>query len=209
MTDPSYGAVSALAGWAPSAGTTGGVVATERDGLGIARVTAGNGQLAALERLVQRRLGLALPQGPRRVRAGEIAAAGIGPGTWLLTGENAGNAFVAGVHDSIGGHAAVVDLSDAYVMLRLTGASSRQALAKLVPIDLHGRSFKVGDVAQTVAEHMAVLLWRLEDCGRGEPAFELCAGRSVAHSLYRSIRESAAEFGFGFEPAPDRHAATR
>jgi sarcosine oxidase subunit gamma len=199
MVDSAYGPLSPFAAMPASAGTGEGVVAGEREGLGIARITARNRQLAALEQLVHKRLHLALPAGPRRMRSGDLAAAGVGPECWLMTCESAGNAFAAGLRDSIGGHAAVVDLSDAYVMLRLAGARVREALAKLVPVDLHERSFQVDDVAQTVAEHMAVTLWRLEDTGRGEAAFELSVGRSFAQSLYRAVHDSAAEFGFVFE----------
>lgn len=201
MSDPAYGAMSALAGLPTAAGTGGGVVATEREGLGIARVTARNARTAALGQVIRERFHLALPDGPHRVCNGEVAVAGIGPESWLLTCENGGNAFAAGLRDPLEKHAAVVDVSDAHLVLRLTGARLRETLAKLVPIDLHERSFAVGDVAQTVAGHMAVVLWRLEDSAPGEAVFELAAGRSHAHSLYRAIRDSAAEFGFVLEPA--------
>lgn len=204
MSERSYDPVSAFAGVRTTAGTgTGtGVRARQRQGLGIARVAARTGQLAALERLVESRFGIVLPEGPRRTDRHEVAAAGIGPQTWLMTCENAANAFAADLRLVCADHAAVVDLSDAYAMVRLTGAKLRQALAKLVPIDLHARSFAAGTVAQTVAEHMAVTLWRLEDSDAGEAVFELCAGRSVALGLYRAIRDSAAEFGFAFEFEP-------
>jgi len=201
MSGAAYGPVSAFAGLPTAAGTGSGVVATERDGLGIAHVTARNARTAALGQAIRERFHLALPDGPRRECNGEVAVAGIGPGRWLLTCENGGNAFAAGLRDSLENHAAVVDLSDAYLVLRLAGARLRGALAKLVPIDLHERSFGVGDVAQTVAEHMSVVLWRLEDSALGEVAFELAVGRSYADSLYRAIRDSAAEFGFVLEPA--------
>ncbi len=207
MADASYAPVSAFAGSPATAGSAGGVLAAEREGLGIAGLTARRGQAAALQRLLRDRFDLVLPAGPRRTGSGELAVAGIGPQSWLMTREHAGNAFAIGLRASLGGHAAVLDLSDAYVMLRLTGARLRDTLAKLVPLDLHERSFRVGDVAQTVAEHMAVMLWRLEDTDRGEAAFELCAGRSLARSLYGALRDSAAEFGFVFEKAP--HAAAR
>lgn len=207
MVEGAYVARSAFAGLAVAAGTGQGVRATEREGLGIARLTARRRQAGALQRLVRDRFDLVLPAGPRRTGSGELAVAGIGPESWLMTREHAGYAFAIGLRASLGSHAAVLDLSDAYVMLRLTGARLRDTLAKLVPLDLHERSFRVGDVAQTVAEHMAVMLWRLEDTDRGEAAFELCAGRSLARSLYGALRDSAAEFGFVFEKAP--HAAAR
>jgi sarcosine oxidase subunit gamma len=201
MLDPTYGPLSAFAGLPATAGTGDGVVARERDGLGVARITARDRQLAELGRLVEKRFHLTLPRGARRTGSGELAAAGIGPECWLMTCESAGNAFAIDLRESIGAHAAVVDLSDACVMLRLAGARVREALARLVPVDLHERSFQVNDVAQTAAGHMAVTLWRLEDLSRGEAVFEISVGRSLARSLHGAIRDSAAQFGFVFEPA--------
>lgn len=201
MGDPTDRPLSALAGLPVTAGTGDGVVARERDGLGVARITARDRQLAALERLVERRFHLALPRAPRRTSSGQLGAAGIGPECWLMTCESAGNAFAIDLRESIGAHAAVVDLSDAFVTLRLAGARVRETLAKLVPVDLHERSFQVNDVAQTVAGHMAVTLWRLGDLNRGDAVFEICVDRSHARSLHGALRESAAQFGFVFEPA--------
>lgn len=189
---------SAFAG-VPPEGAAGAVIATERE-LGIARLTARNGQLEPLERLFHKRYGIALPKGPRRARWHELAAAGIAPESWMMTCEGASDAFAATLRSAFGGHASIVDLSDAYATLRLEGPRVRETLAKLVPIDVHERAFAPGDVAQTVAAHMSVTLWRLEDAGQDPPVFEICTGRSFAHSLYRAIRASAAEFGFVFRP---------
>ncbi len=184
----------------PPQGAAGAVIATECE-LGIARLTARNGQLESLERLFHKRYGIALPKGPRRARWQELAVAGIGPESWMVTREGAGTAFEDSLRSAFGGHASIVDLTDAYATLRLEGPKVRDSLAKLVPIDVHERSFAPGDIAQTVAAHMSVTLWRLEHAEQGPPVFELCVGRSFAHSLYRAIRDSAAEFGFVFRPA--------
>jgi sarcosine oxidase subunit gamma len=201
MVEGAYVARSAFAGLAVAAGTGQGVRATEREGLGIARLTARRRQAGALQRLVRDRFDLVLPAGPRRTGSGELAVAGIGPESWLMTREHAGYAFAIGLRASLGSHAAVLDLSDAYVMLRLTGEKVRETLAKLVPVDLHARRFQVNDVVQTFAEHMAVTLWRLEDTARGEAMFEISVGRSLARSLHEAICDSAAEFGCVFAPA--------
>ncbi len=194
--------VSAFAGLPATAGGAGGLIATGRDGLGIACLTARNGQSAALERLFHERFGIALPRGPRRVRWHEVAAAGIAPESWWITCEDAANVLAESLRGAFAGHGSIVDLSDAYAMLRLAGPKVRESLARLVPLDLHERRFAPGDVAQTVAAHMSVTLWRLEAAQGSPPVFEICVARSLAHSLYAAIRDSALEFGFGFEPAP-------
>lgn len=198
--------VSAFAGLPAVAGAENGLIAIERQ-LGIAHLSARNGQLEALERSFHERYGIALPTGPRRTCWHDVAAAGLAPAAWLMTCEGARNAFAASLQSVFGDHASIVELSDAYAMLRLEGLRVRESLAKLVGLDLHERSFAPGDVAQTVAAHMSVTLWRLEGAQQDPPVFEICVGRSFAGSLYRAIRECAAEFGFGFEPL--RYAAAR
>lgn len=193
--------VSAFAGLPATKGSGGGLIATERE-LGIARVTARSRQRALLERLFHERYGIALPSGPRRACRRDVAAAGVAPESWMVTCESAGNDFAASLRSACGAHASIVDLSDACAVLRLAGPCVRATLAKLLALDLHERRFAPGDVAQTVAAHMSVTLWRLEQAQRGPAMFEICVGRSLAHELYGAIRDSAAEFGFEFEPAP-------
>jgi sarcosine oxidase subunit gamma len=164
-----------------------GLAASERAGLRIASLCVRRGQRAALQERVTGRLGVALPNGARRVTAGVVSAAGTGPGSWLLMCENGGNAWIAALKSAVGDTASVVDQSDAYGVLRLTGPKLRETLAKLVPLDLHPRVFKVGDVAATVAAHIGVSLWRLEDDADSQPTFELAVARSMAASLWHEL----------------------
>jgi sarcosine oxidase subunit gamma len=106
-----------------------------------------------------------------------------------------GNEFAASLQEEIGSLAAVSDQSDGYAVLRLTGPMLRNALAKIVPIDLHSRAFKPGDVASTVASHMGVTLWRLPDGPDGSTVVEIAVFRSLAGSFWHALSLSAAEFG--------------
>lgn len=175
---------------------TSGVIATERDGLGIARIEARRGQTAEVVEILRAKWGIAAPAAPRCVRRGDVAIGGIGPNSWIAVHENDGNPFAESLQPLLGHCASVTDQSDAYLILRLTGTQVRATLAKLVPIDVHPRSFQVGDIAQTVCAYMGVTLWRLEDGVQGDPAFEVWGGRSFAASLLEAIRHSAAEFGY-------------
>jgi methylglutamate dehydrogenase subunit D len=182
-------------GLAISAGTGTGIVATDRDGLGLATVAVRNGHGPALSRHVKERFGLLLPDRPLRAAAGGIAFAGTGPGVWLATQESGGNEFADVLEKEIGVMAAVTDQSDGYAVLRLAGPKLRDALAKIVPLDVHPAAFKHGDVASTVAWHMGVTLWRLEDAADGSPVFEFAVFRSLAGSFWHALALSAAEFG--------------
>jgi methylglutamate dehydrogenase subunit D len=171
-----------------------GVLFTDRDGLGIATVLGHKGEEALASRL-RDRFDLDLPRGPRRVGAGGLAFAGIGPGTWLATAENSGNAFAATLRHALGDLASISDQSDGYAVLRLTGPKVRATLAKGVSVDLHDRSFRPGDVASSVVSHIGATLWRIEDSADGSPAFEFAVFRSLAGSFWDWLSESAAEYG--------------
>lgn len=205
--DPTAIEASVLAGVPTAVGNGGGVIATERSGLGIARIVARRGQSAKVAELLRAHLGVEPPQTLRRACLSDVAVAGIAPDTWLATCDNAANSFAESVCSWLAACASVTDQSDAYIILRLTGPRLLEALAKLLPIDIHTRSFAVGDVAQTVCGYVNVTLWRLEDTGRGDPTFEVWVGRSLAVSLYRAISHGAAEFGFVMEPPSERVAA--
>ena len=172
-----------------------GVLARDRDGLGIAAVLARRERNEALAQQVRERLGFELPCGPYRVSAGEVALAGIGPGTWLATRERSCNLCAPWLMSELGGLASISDQSDGYAVLGLTGSRVREALVKLVPIDLDPRVFRTGAVAVTVIAHIGATLWRLEDGPEGHLSFEISVYRSLAASLWSAVFDSAAEFG--------------
>lgn len=120
---------------------------------------------------------------------------GLGPESWLASCEFAGNEFAVSLQESIGAPASISDQSDGYAVLRLSGSKVREMLAKLIPIDVHPRAFRPGDVASTVASHMGVTLWRLHDAADGSPVFEMAVFRSFAAAFWHALSESAAEFG--------------
>lgn len=186
---------SAFTGLPTAVGSGGGVIATERDGLGIARIAARPGQAARLGQLFHGSFGVEPPNGSRRAGHGDVAIAGIGPQTWLATRDHAANSFAQSLRPLLGDCASVSDQSDAYVILRVTGPKVRNMLAKLIPIDIHTRSFQVGDVAQTICGYVNVSVWRLEDTRR-DPVFEIWGARSLAVSLHHAVCHAAAEFGF-------------
>jgi len=183
-----------FAGMTAGPSTNLGVTISDRDGLGIATILARKGRIAALAQRMREQFSIELPQGPHRTAAGHLALAGTGPGAWLATSSRGGNAFAQTLRETIGEVASVSDQSDGYAVLRLSGPKVRDTLLKLVPVDVHPRTFKVGNVASTVASHMGVTLWRLEDGNDGASMFEIAIFRSLAASFWHAAIESAAEF---------------
>ena len=175
-----------------------GVIAQVRRGLGIAKILVRKNAATALAQHVQTHFSCALPTSPRRTFSNDIAVMGIGPGSWLAMRENGGNDFASSLKAILGPYAAISDQSDAYVVFRLMGPHLRAALSKLVPIDIHDRAFKVGDVAETIAGHIGILLWRLDDTA-GSPVFDIAVARSFSVSLRHTLIQSAAEFELAWE----------
>ena len=212
MLDPGLIARAPYAGLAAASGAGAGVVAADRDGLGLATVAVRRGQGEALARKIRDRYGIALPLGGYRSEAGGVAFAGTGPETWLAAQERGGNSFAVSLGEEIGAAASVSDQSDGYAVLRLTGPKLRETLGKMVPLDMHPRAFPVGAVASTVAMHIGATLWRLDDGPGAVPVFEIAVFRSLAGSFWHALSESSAEFGLivsgaGGAPEAERHRA--
>jgi len=192
---PLAGAQGATEGRVAACGDA-GVTAVIRDGVGLATVMARTGASDALTQRVRERLGIELPQGPHRSAAAGVAFVGMGPGSWLALAERDGDDFSARLMSELDGVASVSDQSDGYTMIRLSGANVRDALAKLIPIDVDPRAFQVGDAASTVASHIGVTVWRLPDGPHSSPLFEVILFRSLTRSFWHALAEAAGEYGF-------------
>jgi methylglutamate dehydrogenase subunit D len=136
-----------------------------------------------------------LPQGTQHAFAGETRFIGIGRGVWLATSETRENDFATLLRKAMEAPASISDQPDGDTILRVSGRRVRAALDKLIPIDVHPRSFGIASVAVTAAVHIGVTMWRLEDEGEDVRVFELAVPRSMAGSFWQALMESAAKFG--------------
>jgi sarcosine oxidase subunit gamma len=174
------------------AGAT-GLIIEERTDLACASVIMKRGKRATLVSAVDTAFGVALPAGPRRATAGLVTFAGTGRDQWIASAEGAEAAgFATKLRARIGPFAAVTDQSDARLVLRLSGPRVREVLAKGVPVDLHPKAFKPGDVASTVIAYVGVQIDMLDDA----PTYQITAPRSMAGTLWSWLAASAAEFGY-------------
>ena len=82
-------------------------------------------------------------------------------------------------------HAALVDQSDGWILLRLTGADSENVLARLTPVDLRAAVFKRGHTARSLIKHVNVSITRM-----GANGFDLLVMRSFARSLADDVIEA-------------------
>ena len=83
---------------------------------------------------------------------------------------------------TLAGHAAMVDQSDGWAVLRLEGAGAAEVLARLVPLDLRAPQFRRGHTARTELQHMMASLTRL-----GPDAFLIMVFRSMARTLVHDL----------------------
>lgn len=100
----------------------------------------------------------------------------------------------------LGQTAGVIDQGSGLHALRLSGPAVRRTLAKGLSLDLHPRTFVIGETALTMLAHQHVQLTR---CGPDD--FELVGPRSTATDLWDWLLASAGEFGLevleGRQPA--------
>ncbi len=91
-------------------------------------------------------------------------------------------------------HAAVNDVSGGNVVLRLSGARTRQLFAKGCTLDFHPDVFNVGECAQSGLGKAAVLFGLVDDA----PTFDVIVRRSFADYLVKWLRHSGSEYGIEF-----------
>lgn len=169
-----------------------GITVTRRSGLAAVQLDARRGKAEALRGAVADAFGIGLPDPGRAISAGDMRALWLGPDRWLVlaAGDHGLEARLRAVAEPAGG--IVVDQGHGRAVLRVEGPLVRAVLAKGTGVDLHPRTFAENAVAQTALFHLAVTL----DRRRGTGTFDIHAMRGFARSLYESLCEAAAEFGY-------------
>lgn len=119
-------------------------------------------------------LGMAFPEPLQTTSAGEARCVWAGQGEALLMGR----APDAG----LGALAAVVDQSDAWATVTLTGPQGADVLARLVPVDMRETVFGVGATARTQLGHMNASITRL-----APDVFLIAVFRSMAGTLVHDL----------------------
>ena len=82
-------------------------------------------------------------------------------------------------------NAAVIEQSDAWASVTLSGAASTDVLARLVPIDLREKNFPIGATARTLLGHMNISITR-----EGDEAYLILVFRSMAKTLVEEVTQA-------------------
>lgn len=152
---------------------------------------------SAFQEAVRTVLGCYLPPAPPAVARREGRAAfRIGPDEWLIAAQpESGPALLAGLQVALAGlHAATVDLSSAYTVIRLAGPAAQTVLAKGCSLDLERLGHDVA-LPTKLGPH-AVILHALAP-GEG---YDLYVARSYAWSLWHWLEDAGAEHGVARQP---------
>jgi len=138
--------------------------------------------------VVRELVGVEIPATWQIARNGERKAVWMAPDELLLLLPRSEVAeAVARAGEMLAGqHHLVLDVSNARVVLRLTGAGVAEVLAKGAPCDLSERAFPPGSARRTRLGALAVGFWRLD-----EQVWEIVAFRSYAHHLMTWLEDAA------------------
>ncbi|MBB2202375.1 sarcosine oxidase subunit gamma [Gluconacetobacter tumulisoli] len=168
----------------------GGIRITDMSGRQVAGVALLGGDRAALDATVRQAWGVDLPDTPRIVAGSGLTFAWAGPDQWLALSDavdDSGPDLEHVLRTTLGPLAAVTDQGDSRVALRISGPGSRDALSRLLPIDLHPRAFSPGNTALTLAGHIGVQVWQVDSC----PTYDILVFRSFARSLHHDLCAAA------------------
>ena len=80
-------------------------------------------------------------------------------------------------------------MSGGQAVVNITGAHSRDLLAKGCGLDLHPRAFGPGRCAKTILAKAGVIIRQVDD----SPSFDVIVRRSVADYLARWLEDAAQE----------------
>jgi sarcosine oxidase subunit gamma len=134
---------------------------------------------------------LALPVIPNTVVSATNDIYWLGPDEWLLLGDNEDVSRLSMALTSAVSamHAAVNDLSGAYVTYRLSGDNAQLLLAKGCTIDLEGSAFGYGACAQTSLGKANVILRPLQD----KRGYDVIVRRSFSDYVWQWLLRAGRE----------------
>lgn len=135
-------------------------------------------------------LDVEIPTEPNTVASGgKYIVLWLGENEWLvITPEDQQTNLIKQLGNKLNGmSASITDLSSGQIILRMTGPSVRNVLSKGCTLDLHPRSFGVGECAQTLIAEVGVTMRQIDDT----PSFELIVRRSLAEYLCAWLIDAA------------------
>lgn len=164
-----------------------------REAIGLSLINLRGDADKAFAGHVETVLGAALPTTPNTTSRTEgVSLIWLGPDEWLAVAEDGDSrALCARLEEAMSRvHHAVVDLSDNYAVVELSGHAARWVLSKGWPQDLHPSVFKPGQCSQGLLGHAQIILEQTD-----EDAYRLFVRPSFAAYLWDWLVDASADVG--------------
>jgi methylglutamate dehydrogenase subunit D len=140
--------------------------------------------------------GAAPPSVPAIVSAEDDQLIWSGPDQFLvLPVLSKANSKVLEFKNIFEGCASVSAQGDGRALIAISGAKSRDMLAKICSLDLDPAMFPIDCAATTMIDHTTVNIWRSANSSAGYAVFNVLLLASFAESLCRTILDASAEYG--------------
>ena len=167
--------------------------------------------LEALDRVLEPILGTRLDDCPNKVAIGQDCRVfWQRVNQWLVIVEpiaesGRGRDLVRSLEQALTGFdSSVVDVSDYYTVLELTGTRARDVLMKGCPFDLRRSVFPAGAMALTRMAQADVLLHPRPSHSPDNDGLDVLVRSSFAEYALRWLHDAGLEYGITIVPAPDR-----
>lgn len=124
----------------------------------------------------------------RRISHGDMSVAWMSPDELLIVCDHdAADQVVADLSAALSGqHHLVVNVSDARAVFGITGERTREVIAKLAPVDLHGSAFGPGEIRRTRFSQVPAAFWLVSETEATVVCF-----RSVADYMFKVLSVNA------------------
>lgn len=155
--------------------------------LGILSMAIPLGGTAALNKALADAYGTSLPVAGKITSSsdGKIRFLGISTDQIFIIFADAETSQTMTIETILKGLGYFTTQTDNWVRLRISGAKSRESLARICQIDLDPAAFPVDQVSRTVMEHMGTIIFRDSD-----DAFILMSASSSAATFLHAVKTS-------------------
>ena len=153
----------------------------------------------AVQAMLAKELGFAIGDAKTRVsESGQTTVFPIAPDKVWVVGPVAANLFARLSAALPAEQGVVTELGHSRTVIRISGPSTRDVLARSFAIDLHPAVFPPGSFASSSMHHVGAMLHYVRDLG-STPVVDVYLPRSFAASLFESLAGNAEGLGYTIE----------
>ncbi|MFU8876746.1 MAG: sarcosine oxidase subunit gamma [Wenzhouxiangellaceae bacterium] len=163
--------------------------------------------LEALNHVLEPILSTRLDDCPNKVSIGkDCRVFWLRVNQWLVIAEpGRSNGLVHSLEQALTGFdSSVVDVSDYYTVLELSGPGARDVVMKGCPFDLHPRAFPTGAMALTRLAQADILLYHRPAHRPDSVHLDILVRSSFAEYALRWLHDAGLEYDITVAPAPDQ-----